>query len=163
MTEPAREAAARPSTLSLMVPAGRLREVAAQTISDIAPILARANATIAPLLTETQLMPPSRPLGLAAVSGEFRHAAAAAGRSWPLPAGDRAGGQDRGSRDRTERASPRRGSLRHAAALARSGTTAACRPGQPGPEPAAPGGGAARARDGDARLLRHAGIPERLA
>ena len=72
MTEPAREAAARPSTLSLMAPAVHVREVAAQTISeDIAPILARANATIAPLLTETQLMPPSRPLGLAAVSGEF--------------------------------------------------------------------------------------------
>jgi len=71
MTEPAREAAARPATLGLMAPAVHVREVAAQTISDIAPILARASATIAPLLTETQLMPPSRPPGLAAVSGEF--------------------------------------------------------------------------------------------
>jgi hypothetical protein len=69
VTEPAREAAAKPSTLALLAPAVHVREVAAQTIRDIAPILAKANATIEPLLTETQLMPPSRPLGMAAASG----------------------------------------------------------------------------------------------
>ncbi|MBN9086234.1 MAG: S8 family serine peptidase [Reyranella sp.] len=71
MTEPAREAAASPSTLGLMAPAVHVREVAAQAIGDIAQILARASATIAPMLTETLLMPPSRPPGLAAVAGEF--------------------------------------------------------------------------------------------
>lgn len=57
VTEPALEAAAAPGTAMMMAPAVHVREVAAQPISGITSILARAHATIAPLLTEAQLMP----------------------------------------------------------------------------------------------------------